>query len=485
MLTDQTRAPLAEALERYVQKQVVRFHMPGHKGGSGISSLAENILGKRLFELDITGVMGMDDLLQPTGVIKAAEDLLAQAFGADESFFLINGTSSGLQALILSVCATGDTILVPRNMHKSMVAGVILSGAKPVFLSPEVNEEFGIALGVTPVTVQAALETHPEAKATLLINPTYYGTVCDLSTLAQIIHNHQQPLLVDEAHGPHFYFHNSLPSGALTQGADACAQGAHKTLCSLTQSSWLHVRGSWVDRERLRATLAVLLSTSASYPLLASLDLARRQMVLEGQSILDRTIELAHKLRCGLKSLPGLTVFDKELCSSAAAVDLDPTKVTVNVRRLGLTGQQVEQYLRYEHNIQVELSDLYNVLFMVGPGNDDNDVEALLVGFNQLVARYREKKLVLPATTLPPLPRQIMTPREAFFAAAESVPLTDSLGRVSTETITCYPPGIPILCPGEEITAEIVDYIAIMINEGYQVQGPRDGGLTRLRVVRD
>ncbi|MGI6129901.1 MAG: aminotransferase class I/II-fold pyridoxal phosphate-dependent enzyme [bacterium] len=484
MVNDQTRAPLAEAVEYYARKQVIRFHMPGHKGGRGIATLTENILGKRLFELDITGVEGMDDLLQPTGIIKEAERLLAQAFGADESFFLINGTSSGLQALIVSLTHTGDTILVPRNMHKSMVAGLILSGAKPVFLLPEINEDFGIAVGVTPATLEAALKTHPEAKAALLINPTYYGTVCDLGALAELVHGYDCPLLVDEAHGPHFYFHDDLPPGALTLGADASAQGAHKTLCSLTQSSWLHVKGPRVSRERLQATLAVLLSTSASYPLLASLDLTRRQMVLEGQSILERTIDLAEKLRSGLQSLPGLMVFEEQMCNGPAAMALDPTKVTVNVRQLGLTGQQVELYLRYEHNVQVELSDLYNVLFMVGPGNTEEDVRTLVAAFSELVSQCGQKKVRVSGNSLPPIPPQVMTPREAFFAVADNVPLSETVGRISTETVTCYPPGIPILCPGEIVTTEIVEYITLMINEGYRVQGPHDGGVTRLRVVK-
>lgn len=484
MSVDQTRAPLAEALASYVRDQVVRFHMPGHKGGCGISPMAEKILGRRLFELDITGVEGMDDLLQPTGVIKAAEELLAQAFGAEESFYLINGTSSGLQALILSVCNTGDTILVPRNMHKSMVAGVILSGAKPVFLSPEVNEEFGIALGVTSEKVRTALKDHPEAKAALLINPTYYGTTCDLGALADLIHRHRRPLLIDEAHGPHFYFHDDLPAGALSLGADASAQGAHKTLCSLTQGSWLHIQGPWLDRERLQTTLAMLLSTSASYLLLASLDLARQQMVMEGQAILERTIELAEGLRHKLKALPGLSVFDHEHCDNAAALELDPTKVTVNVSQLGLTGQQIELYLRHKYGIQVELSDLHNVLFMVGPGNTRADVEVLVTAFEELVQQYRGKKVRSLSATSPPIPCQIMTPREAFLALAESIPLLETVGRISTETVTCYPPGIPILCPGEEITADIVEYIGLMIREGYRVQGPRDGGLTCLRVVK-
>lgn len=459
--------------------------MPGHKGGGQISPLAEEILGKKLYELDITGVEGMDDLLQPTGIIKAAEKLLAQAFGAKESFFLINGTSSGLQALILTVCGAGDKILVPRNMHKSMIAGVVLSGAKPIFLAPEINEEFGIALGITTEQLNSAWEAHPEAKAALLINPTYYGTSCDLGSLAEITHRYERPLLVDEAHGPHFYFHPALPPGALTVGADACAQGAHKTLTSLTQSSWLHIQGARLDLERLRTALTMLLSTSASYLLLASLDLARQQMVQNGRVLLDRTIELANKLRRELKKIAGLIVLDPKQLGQEAACRLDPTKVTVNVRRLGLTGQQVELALRYKHGIQVELADLNNVLFMVGPGNNADDISALVDAFRTIAKAYNGKKSKTGNFTIPPLPRQVMTPREAFFAPTISVNLSEAVGRISTETVTCYPPGIPILCPGEEISAAVTQYIALMIEEGYRVQGPRDNRLIKLRVVKE
>jgi arginine decarboxylase len=479
-------APLAEAVRRYAKDQIVRFHMPGHKGGHGLSALTKDILGERIFELDITGVEGMDDLLQPTGIIKEAEQLLANAFGADDSYFLINGTSSGLQALILTVCKTGDKILVPRNMHKSMIAGMILSGAKPVFLEPVLEDEFCIALGVTAKQMNTTWKTHPEAKAALLINPTYYGTTCNLSSLAMVAHQHGRPLLVDEAHGPHFYFHPALPAGALSVGADACAQGAHKTLTSLTQSSWLHVQGPRLDRERLRAALAMLLSTSASYLLLASLDLAREQMVREGRFLLERTIELALYLRQSLMEIPGLTVLTPEKLGQEAALGLDPTKVTVNVRRLGLTGQQVELELRQKYGIQVELADLHNVLFMVGPGTKKHDVISLVTAFRTLANHYGKRNSApIKKFAMPPIPDQAMTPREAFFAPALTVPLMQAKSCISASTVTCYPPGIPILCPGEEITAAVIEYIALMIEEGYRVQGPIIGKTIDLRVVKE
>jgi arginine decarboxylase len=486
VMTDLGQAPLAEAVARYAKDKVTRFHMPGHKGGTGASPEALAILGRRAFELDITGVEGLDDLLQPTGVIREAEELLARAFGADASYFLINGTSSGLQALILGTVGSGEEIIVPRNMHKSMVSGVILSGARPVFVTPEVDREQGIALGVTPEKVEEALVAHPKAKAVLLISPTYYGVTSDLAAIAALVHKRGLPLLIDEAHGPHFYFHEDLPPGALRQGVDACAQGAHKILCSLTQSSWLHVKGERVDRGRLRAVLGVILSTSASYLLMASLDLARQQMVRDGRAILTRTLELAERLRNGVRRLPGLTTFGREYCSRAGAVDLDLTKVTVSVKGLGITGQQAELYLRYEHGIQVELSDLYNVLFIVGPGTTEEDVERLLKALAELVRENTARAVrQIGVDALPPIPRQVITPREAFFAPADTVPLVAAKGRISMETVTCYPPGIPILCPGEEVTPEIIEHIEFMKENGYRIQGPQDGGLTRLRVVKE
>lgn len=465
--------------------------MPGHKGGAGAPAVLREALGPAVFRWDVTGVEGLDDLHEPAGVIRAAQELAAKAFGADRTFFLVNGTSAGVQAMILATCRPGDEIIVPRNVHKSIMAGIIQSGARPVFIMPEVDGRLGIAMGVAPERVTAALDRHPRARAVMLINPTYYGVTTDLRAIAAAVHARGIPLLVDEAHGPHFRFHEALPEPALDAGADACAQGMHKILGGMTQASLLHVRGNRVDPARLKAALQVIHTTSASYLLLASLDAARMQMALEGRTLLDRALALAGAIREAVNAIPGLYAFGPEVLGRPGASGLDPTKVTITVRGLGLTGQQVEMILRYRYGIQVELSDLYNVLLIVGFGNTEGEARHLVAALKEIAAdrdRHRTKaaaRLLERAAKLgmPPLPELSLLPREAFFAPSTPVPLEDAAGRVAAEIVTCYPPGIPIICPGERVTPEIVEYLAIMRAAGFRISGPRDPALRTLQVL--
>jgi arginine decarboxylase len=485
-----TRAPLLEALANYLEDGVVRFHMPGHKGGRNLDPLVRRLVGEQAFALDITGVEGMDDLHQPQGVLAQAQDLLAEAFGADYSYFLINGTSCGVQALLLTLCNPGDKIIVPRNMHKSMIAGVIFSGAYPLFVAPEVDAARGIALGVTPERIRKMLQRHPDAKGVLLINPTYYGTTSDLQGIKSAMVPFGVPLVLDEAHGPHFYFHPGFPTPGLAAGAAAAAQGMHKLLGGLTQSSVLHVKGESLDRQRLESSLRLLQSTSASYLLLASLDGARRQMVLNGRMLLDETLSRARWAREEINKIPGLSCFGRERAGTPGCADLDETKLTVTVKDLGLTGQQVELILRYQYNLQVELSDLYNILLMVTIGTTDSDLEKLLFALREIAARYREFakncELLRRAEDLleePMIPELVLLPREAFFRSARVVNLPAAVGKISAEVVTAYPPGIPIVCPGERLTSDIIDYLTLIKEAGLRISGPRDATLETIRVL--
>lgn len=487
----QSRAPLLEALAKYLEDGVVRFHMPGHKGGRRLDPMVSRLVGEQAFTLDITGVEGMDDLHQPQGVLAQAQALLAGAFGADYSYFLINGTSSGVQALLLTLCNPGDKIIVPRNMHKSMIAGVIFSGAQPIFVAPEVDAGRGIALGVTPERVRETLARHPDAKGVLFINPTYYGTTSDLAGIVAALAPFGVPLVLDEAHGPHFYFHPEFPTPGLVAGAAAVAQGMHKLLGGLTQSSVLHLKGESLERERLEASLRLLQSTSASYLLLASLDGARRQMVLHGRRLLAETLARARRAREEINKIPGLSCFGREEAGRPGFADLDETKLTVTVKELGLTGQQVELILRYQYNLQVELSDLYNILLMVTIGTTDSDIEKLLFALRDLAARHREfaesRELLERAAGLlrePMIPEMVLLPREAFFHPSRVVDLQAAVGQVSAEVVTAYPPGIPIVCPGERLTPEIIDYLTLIREAGLRISGPRDATLETIRVLQ-
>ncbi len=482
--------PLLGALLAYAAERPARFHMPAHQGGRGAPSPLVAALGPRAISLDVTGVEGLDDLHQPDGPIAAAERRAAALFGADRTFFLINGTTAGVQAMLLAAAGPGERVAVPRNAHKSIVAALILSGAEPVFLLPALDTDLGIPLGVPARQLAGALARG--CRAALVVSPTYHGLCSDLSSLAALAHAAGAPLLVDEAHGAHFGFHPHLPPAALDQGADACAQGAHKVLGSLTQASLLHVRGSRLPPERVHEFLRVLQSTSASYLLLASLEAACWQMGRDGRERLARTLALAAEARDRLSRIPGLRVPGGDLADRPGVAAWDPTRILVLVDELGLTGRQAELWLRARHGVQAELSDLRSLLFLFTPGTAAADAERLVVALADL-ARHASalrdpirQRLLREAAALPPLPPPppaVATPREAFFAHRRRVPLEAARGRVSAEVVTCYPPGIPILWPGERVTEEALAYLSLLRRAGFHFSGPVDPSLESLQVL--
>lgn len=491
-LARQGETPLFDAVAGYAGQGIIRFHMPGHKGGGGVHRRLLDFLGEGTFRLDVTGVMGLDDLHEPSGIIRRAQELAAEAFGGDHSFFLVNGTTAGLHAMILATCAPGDKIIVARNMHKSALAGVILSGAHPVYVKPETDLSIGLAMGVTPEAVEEALEAHPDARAVLLVSPTYYGVTSDLQSIAEAVRARGIPLLVDEAHGPHFRFHEELPLPALEAGADACAHGMHKILGGMTQASILHVREGRIDVPRLKRVLGLIQTTSASYVLMASLDVARMQMATRGRELIGRAIDLAGRLRSGVRAIPGLTSFGRENLGRPGFFGLDPTKVTVCVKDIGLSGQEAEAFLRERHGIQVELSDLFNVLFIVGFGNTDEEIARLIAALDDLVEcaplerRSRTVELLEAAGRfgpLPSVPPLAAYPREAFDRPSVATPLDRAVGGICAELVTCYPPGIPIICPGERVTPEVRDYLTVIRQFGLRISGPSDPTLETLRLI--
>jgi len=488
----QRRAPIVEALFGY--RGVTRFHMPGHRGGRGSDPMAISLLGDKAYINDVTGVLGMDDLHEPHGCIKEAQDLAAQAFGADATFFSVNGTSGAIQAMILGTVNDGDSVIIPRNIHKSILSAIILSGARPIFVLPEYDQHLGFALGTHEGTFQRLFDENEEAKkakAAVLVNPTYYGTSVDLAPVASLLHKESIVLLVDEAHGPHFRFHPLLPKPALEAGADAVSQGAHKIIGALTQASFLHVKGPRIDRARLKAFFQYLSTTSPSYLLLASLDACRRQMALSGRDLLDYAINLSMVLREEVNRIPGLYAFGPEITGRPGVDYLDLTKVTITVRDLGITGYEAEKYLRFEKGIQVEMSDLYGVLVIVSFGNSTRDVTQLVEALRSLVdavSRGQIRKTLLHTGDIPLLPRVpdlALPPRKAVESPWERVPLDDAEDRLSAEVVTCYPPGIPILYPGEVIGRDTLEYLKVIKELAFGISGPEDRSLKTLRVVRE
>ncbi|MBF8377046.1 aminotransferase class I/II-fold pyridoxal phosphate-dependent enzyme [Alicyclobacillus mali] len=483
---NQNETPLFDALLRHVARNPRQFHIPGHKKGRGMDSRFRAFVGDNALALDLINIAPLDDLHHPTGAIRHAQELAAEAFGADYTFFSVQGTSTAIMTMVMATVGPGDKILVPRNVHKSVLTAIILADATPVFLHPEVDREFGISHGLSVETVARALEEHPDARALVVINPTYFGIAADLERIVEVAHGVGVPVLVDEAHGVHIGFHPDLPLSAMQAGADMAATSVHKLGGSMTGSSVLNVREGMIDPRHVQVVLSMLTTTSTSYLLLASLDVARKELAIHGRERLDYAISLASKARRAIQAIPGLQCLDERQLVSSATYALDPTKLTISVRDLGLTGYDVERILREEYNIEVELSDLYNILCIISWGDTEEDIEALIQALEAIAERYgqgavREHQPV----TLPSMPELRMTPRSAFYARTEVVPLQQAVGRTMAEMVMVYPPGIPILLPGEVITQDNIDYIEANLRAGLPVQGPDDPEIRMIKVVRD
>lgn len=481
---NQNKTPLFSALLEYVNRGIIPFHVPGHKNGMGMEREFKEFLGEHVFKIDVTLLKLVDSLHHPRGVIKEAQELAADAYGSDACFFSIQGTTTAVQTMILSVVGEGEKIIVPRNVHKSVTTGIIMSGAIPVYMNPEFNKRLGIAQGVTPETVAKTLTKHPDAKAVLIINPTYYGVATDIKKITDIVHSYNKPLIVDEAHGPHLGFNEKLPLSAMDAGADMCAQSTHKIIGSLTQSSLLHVKKERIDVRRVQQVLNIIQTTSPSYILMASLDCARKQIALEGKALLDRAIELAEYARKEINSINGLYCFGKEIIGEPGVFAIDPTKITISCRDLGITGYQLENILADKYGILIELSDLYNVLAVGSYGDTRESMDKLIMALKEISSEYINQNSRQPDfLDIPAIPESFLTPREAFNSKKTSINLKHSAGRISGEFLMAYPPGIPILCPGEIITKDIIEYTEELKAAGLYVQGTEDTSIENIKVV--
>lgn len=483
---DQSKTPLFDALLEYVNNDTIPFHVPGHKKGQGMLSKFKDFIGMNVMSIDVTVFKQVDSLHKPTGVIKEAQELAAHANNADHTFFCVHGTSGAIQAMIMSVVREGDKILVPRNIHKSVTAGIILSGAIPVYMQAEIDEKIGLVLGITPECVATTLDENQDAKAVLIINPSYYGVSTDIKRIAEIVHSYRIPLIVDEAHGPHLHFNDNLPMSAMDAGADICAQSTHKIIGSLTQSSMLHVREGLVDVKRVKSAVSLLQTTSPSYILLASLDIARMQMATEGKELLDETIKLARYAREEINKIKGLFCFGEETIGKKGVYDFDPTKITITCKDLGISGQKLERILAEDYYIQAELSDLYNILCVFSIGDSRERVDALLSALKDISNTYEGySKNKIQIADIPKIPPRVLSPRDAFHGDTTTVPLDESVGEICAEFILAYPPGIPIICPGEIITDEIIKHVGILKESDLYVQGTEDIEVKNIKVVKD
>lgn len=480
----QNEAPLLEALVEYAGSSPGRFHVPGHGGGRGAAEDLLSVTGGGVFSIDITELPGLDDLNSPSGVIARAQDLAARAFGAERSFFLVNGSTLGLQALLLSVARPGEKVILPRNSHRSIIGGLVLGGLEPVFTAPSVVPDFNFAAGAPAAETEKAVRDHPGARAVLCIHPTYYGTVGNTESTSALARSAGMPLLADEAHGSHLYFHPGFPAGALQAGAAAAVQSMHKTGGSLTQSSMLHLKGQVLDGDRIFAALKLLQTSSPSYVLMASLDAARRQLALRGPEMLQGVLEASGYLRDQLDCIRGIEVFGPGHLDGDGVFGHDPSRVVIRVGGLGLSGFQASSWLAGNHGIHVEMSDHHNIILVLGLGVSREDCRLLAGAMGDLALREgRRPSPAGPLREVPPVPVTVMKPREAWFAPSRTVRLREAAGAVCAEWVAVYPPGIPALIPGEEVSADMVNYLIQAREAGAGFQGPADPDLGSLRVI--
>ena len=480
-LSDQSRAPIFEALERYKSMRIVPFDVPGHKRGKGNPELTK-FLGEKCLTVDVNSMKPLDNLCHPVSVIKEAEELAARAFGAQHAFFMVNGTTSAVQSMIMSVCKRGDKIIMPRNVHRSAINALIISGAVPVYVNPSINKQLGIPLGMSVADVKKAIEQNPDAKAVLVNNPTYYGICSDLRTITKLAHQHGMKVLVDEAHGTHFYFGENLPVSAMAAGADMAAVSMHKTGGSLTQSSFLLSNHPDLHQGYIRQIINLTQTTSGSYLLLSSLDLSRRNLALHGKEIFARVKELAQYAREEINKLGGFYAFSSELIDGDAIFDFDTTKLSVHTRDIGLAGIEVYDLLRDEYDIQIEFGDIGNILAIISVGDNMFVMERLISAMAEIKRLYQQDKAGMYDHEYIN-PEVVMTPQEAFYAAKRAMPIEQSAGQICSEFVMCYPPGIPILAPGERITQEILDYIAYAKEKGCFLTGTEDIHIENINVV--
>lgn len=479
----QNRVPLWEVLVRHKQLQAAQFHVPGHRSGAAIPKDFIQLAGTGLFQIDLTEIPGLDDLHNPQEALAEAQQLAAELFGAEKSFFLVNGTSCGLIALIMACCNSGDKIIIPRNAHRSVLSGLILSGAEPIYYQPEILFDFACVGGTNPQQIQEILKKNFDAKAVLVVNPTYYGVCGDIGTVAKDCHQAGIPLLVDEAHGTHLSFHQGLPPDALSCSADAVVQSTHKTGGSLTQSSLLHLQGNLIDQRRVAEALRMVQSTSPSYILMASLDLARRQLALEGKELLENTLRLAYWCRGKLKTIPGIRILDEGTLACLGGNRLDTTRLTISLLKLGLTGYQTAELLQQEYGVFVEMADYASVVAVIALGTTQEDCSRLVEALQQIAREAAGVSLTVPESLRLPAPCVVLNPRDAWQSKSKEIVLEDSLGYISSETIAVYPPGIPVVCPGEKITQQVFEYLLTIRQGGYRLQGPSDPTLRKIKVV--
>jgi len=480
---DHKKTPVFTAMKEYLERQVTPFDVPGHKHGRGLKEYTD-FFGERMMGLDVNSMKPLDFLGNPTSVIKESETLLADAFGADAGYFIVNGTSFAVQVMIMATVKSGEKIILPRNVHKSAINALILCGALPVYMEPEIDSEMSVSHNITMKALKRAYDKHPDAKAVLIINPTYYGACCNLASVVDFCHKKDMTVLVDEAHGTHFHFHDAFPLSGMQAGADISSVSLHKTGGSLTQSSALLVKEGRIDPHYIRKIINLMQTTSPSYLLMGSLDVARKQLVLKGEEILNHILEVSAYARNEINKIPGCYAIGKEAIGREGIFAFDPTKLSVTTRNMGLNGMELYDLLRDDYNIQMETGDVYNSLAILSLGDDYDHVQALIDALKDISKNQNHKRVNYKKIDAH-YPDVVLTPREAFYSDKEVVSLENSLGRISGESLMSYPPGIPAISYGERINTSVIAQIKLFKASHGIITGMEDPTVDTIKVIQE
>src|SRR3954447_2135729 len=483
---DHRRAPILQALEAFLQSDVSSYSIPAHKHGQGIDEQTLEVLGRQPYLTDAPMHHGLEDRVSSNKILTHAQSLAADAFGADQCLFSTNGSTLSVQLALMACVKPDEEVIIGRNAHKSVISGVVLSGANPVWVNPEIDTEHACSHTVTPEALERTFAAHPEARAVMVVSPTYFGVAADIQGLADVCHRHDVPLIIDDAWGALFAFHPELPPSPLQSGADLVIASYHKSLNGIMQTSVISVKGDRVDTERLQLAMDSWETTSTSVLLLASMDGARRQMALNGKELLDEALRLSRRAADEIGALPRLNLLGPHLVGRPGVAGFDETKICIDVDQLGMTGFEAADWLWAQRRIGPELADHRHMTFLVTLGDDDASIDRLVSSLKDLVdaagGRGATRKIACAEQLLDGA-EYVVRPRDAFLGKARNVKLCDAVGEIAAEPVSPYPPGVPVLIPGQRVTQAIVDFLKVGVEEGMLIEGAADPSLDELRVV--
>lgn len=466
------KTPLYDALCSYAKQEIIHFDVPGHKKRLPLGG----IYSSELMKHDANSTKELDMLSNPTGVIAEAEELIADAYNADYAFMLVNGSTFGVIAMIMAACGPRDKIIMPRNVHKSAINGVILSGATPIFIDPEIDYEYGIANGITYESVKKAIKEHPEAKALFIINPTYFGAVSDLKAIIALCKRKHIAVLADEAHGAHLPFYSEFPDSAIEMGADLSTVSIHKTCGALTQTSVLLLNERYFKYHQIKTVINLMQTTSASYILMSSLDLARKRLVFEGEKIFSELYTILEDAKNKINKIPGLSCLTRDNINGRGIHDYDETKIVIKVNDLGFSGFEIYDLLKKEYGIQTELAETYCILAVVGIGDNKETIDRLVSALEDISRKFygKRKRFSVKMTDFFEKPKTVISPREAYYAPKKVVPIDESEGEICGEPLMIYPPGIPLIIPGERINKKIIEHYWFYVDQNCVVMNDQE-----------